>query len=81
MEPFQSDHNPRGLVPVWSPRVHALLHIFAGLSMESMATKGMAHSGSAEAKPSEQGTCESNGTNVAPSCQAKSYVAIQDVSG
>ena len=70
-----------GLVPVCSPRVHALLHNFAGRSMESMATKGMAHSGSAEAKPSEQGTRKSNGTNAAPSCQAESYVAMQHVSG
>ena len=29
----------RGLVPVWSPRVHTLLHNFAGRCMESMATK------------------------------------------
>ena len=70
-----------GFVPVWSPKVHALLHNFAGHSMKSMATKGMAHSGSAEAKPSEQGRSKSNGTNVAPSCQAESYVAMQHVSG
>ena len=73
--------NPRGLVTVWPPRVHTLLHNFAGRSMESMATKGMAHSGSAEATPSQQGTRKSNGTNAAPSCQAKSYVAMQHVSG
>ena len=48
--------------------------------MESVASKGMAHSGSAEAKPSEQGTRKSNGTNAAPSCQAESYVAMQHVS-
>ena len=58
----------RGLVPVWSRRVDTSLHNFAGCSMESMATKGMAHSGSAEAKPSEQGTRKSNGINAAPSC-------------
>ena len=49
--------------------------------MESIGTKGMAHSGLAEAKPSEQGTRKSNGTNAAPSCQAETYVAMQHVSG
>ena len=41
----------RGLVPTWSPRVHTLLHYFAACSKESMATKGLAHSGSAVVKP------------------------------
>ena len=75
----------RGLVPAWSPRVHTLLHYFAGCSMEPMAffalngafcglpgrlaTKGLAHSGSAVAKPSEQGTRK-------PSCYAQSFVAM-----
>ena len=58
-----------------------LLHNFAGGSMESMATKGMAHLGSAQAKPSEEGTLKFNSSNAAPSCQAESYVARQPVSG
>ena len=49
--------------------------------MDSMVTKGMAHSESAEAEPSEHGTRKSNGTNAAPSCQADTYVAMQHVSG
>ena len=38
--------------------------------------QGLAHSGSAVANPSEQGTCESNGINAAPSCHAESFVAM-----
>ena len=66
----------RGLAPAWSPRVHTLLHYFAGCSMEPMATKGLAHSGSAVAKPSQQGMRKSNGINAAPSCHAESFVAM-----
>ena len=43
--------------------------------------QGMAHSRSAEAKPSEQGTRKSNSTNAAPSCQAENYGAKQPISG
>ena len=65
----------RGRVPAWSPRVHTLLHYFAGCSMEHMATEGLAHSRSAVAKPPEQGTRKSIGINAAPSCHAESFVA------
>ena len=61
----------RGLVPAWSRRVHTLLHYFAGCSMEPLA-----HSGSAVAKPSEQGTRKSISINAAPSCHAESFVAM-----
>eukprot|EP00670_Eutreptiella_braarudii_P009194 CAMPEP_0174307662 /NCGR_PEP_ID=MMETSP0810-20121108/1265_1 /TAXON_ID=73025 ORGANISM="Eutreptiella gymnastica-like, Strain CCMP1594" /NCGR_SAMPLE_ID=MMETSP0810 /ASSEMBLY_ACC=CAM_ASM_000659 /LENGTH=116 /DNA_ID=CAMNT_0015414781 /DNA_START=2331 /DNA_END=2681 /DNA_ORIENTATION=+ len=45
--------------------------------MESVATKGMAHSGSAEAKPSEQGTRKSNGTRVSPMVPMQHHLAKQ----
>ena len=38
--------------------------------------QGPAHSGSAAADPSEQGTRKSNGINAAPSCHAESFVAM-----
>ena len=66
----------QGLVPSWSPRIHTLLHYFAGCSTETMATQGLAHSRSVVAKPSEQGTRKSNGINAAPSRHAESFIAM-----
>ena len=63
----------RGLVPVWSPRVHTLLHNFAGRSMESMATKAWRIPGRPRPKPQSR-------ARVSPMVSMQHHLAIQRAS-